>query len=113
MKSLLFALALATTVPATATTVEPLITRSFVEDNRLELVLANLEQERTVVRLTNLDQDIEYFSDRVKHHNGYGVSLSLDKLPAGRYVLSVEKGDTVRRQVILKTETGTRCSAWK
>ncbi len=116
MKSLLFALALSTAAPAvaTATTVEPLITRTLIEEGRLEITLANLEQERTIVRLTDLNNRTEFFSDRIKNHNGYGVCLSIDELPAGRYMLSVEKGDTIRRQVILKTDAGTTmCSDWK
>ncbi|MGB3799700.1 MAG: hypothetical protein WA952_07775 [Lewinella sp.] len=115
MKSLLFAFVLASSVPAVATaaTVEPLITRTFIEEDRLEITLANLEQERTTVRLTDLNNHTEYFSERIKNHNGYGVCLSLDQLPEGRYVLSVQKGDTVRRQVVLKTATGTMCSDWK
>ncbi len=115
MKSLIFALALSFVVPAAATaaTVEPIITRSSVEENRLEITLANLEQERTILRLTDLDTRADFFTDRIKDHNGYGICLSLDEIPEGRYVLSVEKGDITRRQVILKTKTGIMCSAWK
>ena len=115
MNTLLFALVLSSAAPgfSAATVVEPIITRSLVDEHRLEITLANLEQQLTVVRLTDLDQSTEYFSNRIKNHNGYGVCLSLTDIPEGRYVLSVEKGDTVRKQVILKTEKGVMCSEWK
>ena len=119
MKTLLFAFALSASVfapvaiGAAPLTVEPIITRSTVQAERLELTLANLEQELTVVRLTNLDDDFVYYSDRIRNHNGFGVSLDLKELPAGRYVLSVRKGDVSRSQVILKNERGVMCSDWK
>ena len=115
MNTLLFAFVLASAAPtfSPATGAEPMITRSNVAEHRLEVTLANLEQQLTVVRLTDLDQNTEFFSNRIKNHNGYGICLSLTDIPEGRYVLSVEKGDTVRKQVILKTETGVMCSDWK
>lgn len=115
MKTLLFSLLLCATASATAATsaVEPLITRTTVDAHRLDVTLANLEQATTTVRLTNLDEDAVFFEERIRQHNGYAVSLSLDDLPAGRYVLSVTKGDVVRSQVILKSDTGIMCSAWK
>lgn len=116
MKSLLFFffLLLGTCVPAFAfAPVEPLITRSSVEDSRLALTLANLEQDRTVVQLYNFVTNETLYSKVVRNHNGFSVSLSLKELPEGRYIVCVKKGDTVRRQVILKTEAGIQCSAWK
>ena len=115
MKTLLFAFALSASALASAAShaVEPIITRSTVQAERLELTLANLQQELTVVTLTNLDDDLTYYSDRIRNHNGFGVSLDLRELPAGRYVLSVRKGDVSRSQVILKNELGVMCSDWK
>ena len=115
MNTLLFSLLVATATPAVspATAVEPIITRSYLEDSRLDLVVANLEKERTIVSLTDLDGKNEFFRERISDHNGYRVSLNLKELPAGRYIVSVEKGDTVRRQVILKNDAGTMCSDWK
>lgn len=115
MKTLLFAFVLSLSAAASATSavVEPIITRSSVQAGRLDLTLANLEQELTTVRLTNLDDDYVYYADRIRNHNGFGVSLDLKELPFGRYVLSVRKGDLTRSQVILKNESGIMCSDWK
>ncbi len=118
MNTLLFSFLLCTsgpaaTPPADLAAVEPLITRSFVAAGRIDLTIANLEKEVTVVKLTSLSTDETLFRQRITNHNGYSVSLCLKEVPEGRYVISVEKGDTLRRQVVLKTETGVLCSDWK
>jgi len=100
-------------IPAPSNPNEPLIVRSYTGATGLEVKLANLEQEVTKISLTNLDQDKLYFSDVVRKHNGYSWNINLDQLPEGRYLLSVDKGDTLRRQVLLKTATGLMCSDWK
>jgi hypothetical protein len=115
MRAILFICLLGTCVPAlaSAAAAEPLITRSTVEDNRISLMLANLEQQRVHVTLTDLRNDRELLHRHVSKHNGYRTQLNLDQLDNGRYVITVEKGKTVRRQVILKTDEGLMCSAWK
>ncbi|WP_116125413.1 hypothetical protein [Lewinella sp. IMCC34183] len=124
MKPLLFSLLIALVaaplsasvpapMPALATAVNPLITRSSLGDNALMLTLANLEQTRTKVKLSSLSTGAVYFRDIVNKHNGYCINLILDDLPEGRFVLSVEKEDVLRRQVILKTANGVMCSDWK
>lgn len=106
-----------TSVPAGAASLpspdEPLIVRSHMSIMGLEVIIANLEQEVTTVTLTNLDTKSQHFSDVVRKHNGYSYNLKLDDLPEGRYCLSVKKGETLRRQILLKTETGVMCSDWK
>ncbi len=92
---------------------EPLIVRSQTGITGLEVILANLEQEVTKISLTDLDKDEEYFSETIRKHNGYSMNLKLDNLPEGRYLLSVKKGETLRRQVLLKSADGLMCSAWK
>lgn len=92
---------------------EPLIVRSYVTVAGLDLTIANLEQEVTSVTLTDLKGNKKYFSEVVRKHNGYSWSIGLHDLPEGRYCLTVKKGETVRKQVVLKTETGTMCSEWK
>lgn len=79
----------------------------------LEILIANLEQSKTVLTLTNLDTKREMFSDRIRKHNGYSYNLNLDKLKPGRYLLSVTKGKEKRRQVLLVTKKGVMCSDWK
>jgi hypothetical protein len=92
---------------------EPMITRSHMAVGGLEVMLANLEKEATSIKLINLDSNQTYFTDVVRKRNGYSWNLKLDKLPIGRYVLKIKKGDTLRQQVILKTEAGVMTSAWK
>lgn len=92
---------------------EPLIIHSYITVAGLDLTIANLEQEVTTVTLTDLNGRKKYFSEVVRKHNGYSWSIGLDKLPEGRYCLTVKKGDTIRKQVVLKTEMGVMCSEWK
>lgn len=116
MLTLLFSLLLstsATAAPVPMTDADPIITRTAVDNDHVELTVANLLKERTLINLINLETDEVHFTKRVTDHNGYSVRLSLKEMPEGRYVLCVKNGDTVRRQVIMKTETGILCSAWK
>lgn len=101
----------APTTPATAG--EPLIVRSHLAEGGLELMIANLEQETTVVTLTSLTTNRVLFNDRIRKHNGYSYNINLDELHYGRYVLAVKKGDAVRQQVILVNGRGVSCSDWK
>lgn len=98
---------------ADTTATEPLIVRSQMMAGGLEVLIANLEQEKTTITFVNLDNGQEIFTDRIRNHNGYSYNLNFDRLEFGRYLLKVKKGDTVRRQVILKAETGVLCSDWK
>lgn len=119
MKNLFFsilALLVLSTAPASAHTPsenEPLIVRSKLMEGGLEVLIANLEQSKTVLTLTNLDTKREMFSDRIRKHNGYSYNLNMDKLKPGRYILSVTKGKEIRQQVLLVTKKGVMCSAWK
>lgn len=116
MKSLLFSLLVCTCVPALAMSApdtDPLITRSSIDGYSLQLGLANLEGVRTEVTLTGLDNGDIFYRQLVKKHNGFRSGLDLSDLTAGRYLITVTKGETVRRQVILKTEAGVMCSQWK
>ncbi|MTB53388.1 DUF3244 domain-containing protein [Lewinella sp. W8] len=92
---------------------EPLIVRSYLVTDGLEITLANLEKTRTTLKLENLDQEKVVYSDIVRNHNGYSYNLNLNKLPKGRYLLSVTKNNTVRQQVILIADHGVMCSEWK
>ncbi|THH34932.1 hypothetical protein [Neolewinella litorea] len=117
MFTLLLSLLLSTGVPApeipTDDAATPLITRSVIDDEDLELTVANLERQKTLVLMTDLKTDEVLFTKRVINHNGYSVRLALGELPEGRYVISVKTGDVVRQQIIMKTENGILCSAWK
>lgn len=119
MKNLIFpllALFVLSAAPAAAHTApngEPLIVRSKLMEGGLEVLIANLEQTKTTLTLTNLDTKREMFSDRIRKHNGYSYNLNMDKLKPGRYLLSVTKDKEVRKQVLLISKEGIMCSAWK
>lgn len=116
MKTLLFTALLCTCVPAVtfaaSDPVTPLITRSAMVGECLNLQLANLQQQRTEVEITSLDHGTEHFRKVVTKHNGYRVALGLEDLTNGRYVVTVTQGETVRKLIILKTDAGTMTSDW-
>lgn len=91
---------------------DPLIVRSYFGVMGLELTLANLEQVPTRVTLTSLATGTPYLLETIREHNGYSMNLYLEKLPKGRYLLTIRKGDSSRQQVLLKTADGVRCSDW-
>ncbi|WP_420457674.1 hypothetical protein [Neolewinella sp.] len=118
MKSLLFLVLFATAFnPAYAgATVDgvtnPLVARTQVKDFRLDLKLVNLQKQRTVITLQQLDGTTHY-QTRIKEHNGYALSMQLRDVPAGRYLLTVKQGKVLRQQVIVKSAAGIMCSDWK
>lgn len=98
---------------ADSSATEPLIVRSQMMPGGLEVLIANLEQEKTTVTFASLDTGLDIFRDRIRKHNGYSYNLNFDRLEFGRYLLMVKKGDVVRKQVILKSEAGIMVSDWK
>ena len=113
MKTLLFVALLCTCVPALAgISADPLITSTTVTAEGVSLTLANLEQERTVVLITHYKSGEQYHRETIKRHNGFSARFDLSALADGRYVITVEKGNTVRKQVILKEGDTVRCSDW-
>ena len=118
MKYLLFLAFLTTTfTPAKAHTstggvTDPLVTRTRVVDFKLDLKLINLQQQRTVVTLRQLDGTTHH-QTRIKDHNGYALSMQLRDVPAGRYLLTVKQGKRLRQQVVVKSAAGILCSDWK
>jgi hypothetical protein len=114
MKTLLFFCLLGTSVPALATTpAEPLITRTSITEMHLCVTLANLQQQRTFVWVRRLDDGEVYFREVVRKDNGHQTTLDLSRIPDGRYVVEVKKGDTLRRQIVLKKADGLLCSGWQ
>ncbi|MCB0635038.1 MAG: hypothetical protein KDC54_00390 [Lewinella sp.] len=69
------------------------------QDQVIRLQLANLQGEKTVVSLTNLDGDA-YFTNVVRDHNGYLVKLNMKQAEEGRYVLRVTQGDETYSQIV-------------
>ncbi|CAH1002398.1 hypothetical protein LEM8419_03292 [Neolewinella maritima] len=98
--------------PTAKAAVEPLITRTMVVDQQLGIVLANLERVRTRVSITRMGSGEAIFQKHIKRHNGYSAMLNLKHLDDGRYVITVKKGDVVRKQVVLKDGDLLMCSDW-
>jgi|APTNR8051073442_1049403.scaffolds.fasta_scaffold01126_7 hypothetical protein len=80
------------------------------EGKILKINLANLQKEKTVVQLKNLEGST-YFTKVVRNHNGFLRQLNLSQLPKGRYVLSVSQNDEVISQVVVIDEAGLKLSA--
>ena len=75
--------------------------RTTVENqSTLKLSMVNLQLEKTVVTLHDLSSNESLYKEVIQDHNGYRMALNLNELPTGRYVLSVKKGDTHKRQVV-------------
>ena len=90
---------------------DPLLVNTYPDQHRLTLHLANLQQQRTLITLEEMDGE-EVCRRSVRDHNGFAVTFDVAALDNGRYVLTVKKGDTVRKQVIRKDDSGVRCSDW-
>ena len=80
------------------------------EGKILKINLANLQKEKTVVQLKNLEGST-YFTKVVRNHNGFLRLLNLSQLPKGRYVLSVRQNDEIITQVVVIDEKGLQLSA--
>lgn len=79
------------------------------EAKSINITLANLQLETTNLTLSSLDGTV-YFSDIIRKHNGYGKSLSLHKVPQGRYVLKVTQKGTELTSVVVVGEEKVKVS---
>lgn len=70
------------------------------ETKAIQITLANLQQTTTNLALKNLDGKVYYY-DTIRKHNGYGKNLNLDKVPQGRYLLTVWQKDTEVTSVVV------------
>ena len=84
---------------------EHLIMRVKLQDAKsIDVILANLQQEKTNLTLSSLD-GTTYFFDTIRKHNGYGKNLSLSKMPQGRYILKVtQKGKELTSVIVVGKE---------
>lgn len=112
-KCMLLGLLLALMLPAFSfahAPVEPILVKTkAIDDEKVHVRLANLQQEMTTVTLETLKGDVLY-SQNVRKHNGYTISLDLAELPDGRYLLRVSQADTELQQVVVKNENGIALS---
>jgi len=85
---------------------DPMIVRTEATNQSVQVLLANLEGVTTNVMIRSLDSGDVMFRDQVKNHNGFSFDFDLEELKQGRYILAVEKGETVKQQVILTNDNG-------
>ncbi|MBT8190029.1 MAG: hypothetical protein KJO29_06340 [Bacteroidia bacterium] len=74
-------------------------------DKTLNVQLANLENEKTVLNLYD-EKGIGWFSKTVKNKNGFAAEINLNGLPDGDYILAVKKNSSVHIQAISLEEEG-------
>jgi hypothetical protein len=62
----------------------------LVQEDVINIRLANLHGMRTRFALTYLDEDTTYYSQWMEGRNGFSANLNLDELADGKYLLSVK-----------------------
>ena len=104
-------LALSAALPASADPVanpsetKILVKTKLVGEKTLQITLANLQREKTTIRLENLEGAV-FYQEFVKNHNGFNKKIDLRKAPAGRYVLKVEqKGELLTQVVVVREDS--------
>ena len=71
-----------------------------VKAKTIEVHMANLQKTPTRLILKELNGDAIFFRETIRNHNGYGKKLSLEKLPKGRYLLTVSQKDAEWTSVV-------------
>lgn len=84
-----------------------------VENQSIVVQLFNLQQELTTMSIISMDGKTTYCKKFVKDHNGYSWKIDLEEMPEGRYVLEVQQGDTVKKQVMLIRSDNVQLSSVK
>lgn len=84
---------------------EVLIQVKPLEGKTFKLLLSNLQQQTTKIKIEDLDGEV-YFEAFVSKHNGYARKINLEELERGRYVLTVKQDGTNYSQVmVVKDDT--------
>lgn len=92
-----------TTLGATPTPNKLLMKTHTVDNTHLVLQLVNLQQLKTVVSLSDF-AGTTYSRQTITDHNGYKVSMDLEQLPEGRYILLVSQNGQQMKQVVYKND---------
>lgn len=80
-----------------------------IEAKKVVVQLANLAKQPTFLMLQSTYGDV-YYKEAIRKHNGHRTLLDLEKLPAGKYILSVRQKGETQSQVIRVTEEGVLVS---
>jgi hypothetical protein len=113
MKRILLMLALAMPLliaQAKDTVIELVLLKTKVESKSLVINLANLQKERSVLRLKSLKDNEVMYNRTINDHNGYCIRLDLSDLPQGRYVLELEQKSGNVNQVVVVNQEGIQVS---
>ena len=76
----------------------------IVNTKTLSLQLVNLQENVTNISITNLKEDVEFFTQSIKTRNGFTTNLNLKNLENGKYLLIVKNNGTTQKQVIRITD---------
>jgi hypothetical protein len=104
MKRILLTLALAMPLliaQAKDKVIELVLLNTKVEAKNLVVNVANLQKERSVLRLKSLRDNDVLYSKTITDHNGFCTRLNLEGLPQGRYVLELEQKSGNMNQVVV------------
>lgn len=97
----LFALAYTTSMFASDIQPVKIIAKAkMVKDDVMKITLANLQRNDTSIEVTDLDKEAMYYRSTIKKRNGYSLKLDLQKLPVGRYLITVRNSGETLKQVI-------------
>lgn len=88
---------------------DPIFRVKPIESKSFQVTLANLKKTTTSISLTNLS-GTTFFKETIKKHNGYSKKLNLNKLPNGRYVLTVKQNGEKYSKVIYVDDDAMRIS---
>ncbi|MCB0559539.1 MAG: T9SS type A sorting domain-containing protein [Lewinellaceae bacterium] len=92
--------------PATANaTGEITIKTKAVDSKSIAIYLYNLDKEKTTLQVRDRHGNV-YFQKRINHHNGFSMLLDLEQLPAGSYIIQVNRKDGASSQVVRVMEEG-------
>ncbi len=71
-----------------------------IEDAKVQVQLYNLQQQRTTLAITDLDEEVSYYKTTISRHNGFAKILDVSELSNGRYLLKVNNGSTTLKEIM-------------
>ncbi len=114
--SLLLAVCLAfVALPSFANPTEPEAVRvevKAVNEKTVEVVLTNLQKERTDITLQSLNKNTTFYHETLRKHNGFRKRLNLKDLNEGKYLLTIQhNNETYQQVIVIKADAGIALSA--
>lgn len=77
----------------------------LVKEDVINVQLVNLQGHFTKLTLTNLEGDVEHYSQWMESRNGWNGNLNIGDLKNGKYLLTVKSNGETLKQV-LKIKNG-------